>query len=376
MNLNCILNSDFFITYRTEIYYMIETLIKIALFFGGVMNLAGLLTIGERKISALMQDRVGPNRAYILGFTLWGLFHPVADGIKMIMKEDFIPARANKFLFTIAPFVSLIPVLTTFAFIPFGNQIEIFGHLVKLQIADVDISLFLLIAVSSLAIWGTFLGGFASSNNWGILGALRAAAQMISYEVVVGLSLVPVIMIYSSASLSELVVKQGGTVLGFIPNWGIFLQPVSFLIFFTAALAENKRTPFDVVEGESEIIGYFIEYSSMRFGAFMFGEYVEIILFSMLASIFFFGGWQVPYLYSDGFHIFNTVIVLPSFIVSLLQILSFMLKTVFFSVLILMIRWTLPRFRFDQIMKLCWKYLLPLSILNIILTAVVLRYVK
>lgn len=376
MNLNCILNSDFFITYRTEIYYMIETLIKIALFFGGVMNLAGLLTIGERKISALMQDRVGPNRAYIFGFTLWGLFHPLADGIKMIMKEDFIPAKANKFLFTIAPFVSLIPILTTFAFIPFGNQIEIFGHLVKLQIADIDISLFLLIAVSSLAIWGTFLGGFASSNNWGILGALRASAQMISYEVVVGLSLVPVIMIYSSASLSELVVRQGETILGFIPNWGIFLQPVSFLIFFTAALAENKRTPFDVVEGESEIIGYFIEYSSMRFGAFMFGEYVEIILFSMLASIFFFGGWQVPYLYSDGFHIFNTVITLPSFIISLLQILSFMLKTVFFSVLILMIRWTLPRFRFDQIMKLCWKYLLPLSILNIIVTAVVLRYVK
>ncbi len=368
--------SNILLNHKNDIYLIIETVLKIAAFYGGIMSLAGLLTIGERKISALMQDRIGPNRANIFKFTLWGLFHPMADGIKMIMKEDFIPKNASKILFTIAPVISMVPVLVVFAFIPFGNYLDLGFYKINFIILDSDLSFFLLIAISSLAIYGTFLGGFSSGNNWGILGAIRAQAQMISYEVVVVLSVLPVIMIYSASSLSDLTLKQSGTILGIIPNWGIFVQPVSFLIFFTAALAENKRTPFDVVEGESEIIGYFIEHGSMRFAAFMFAEYVEIILFSMLASIFFFGGWQVPYLNDQGFNLGSFFIPINHYLIVLMQLASFALKTVFFSVLVIMIRWTLPRFRFDQIMRLCWANLLPISVLNLLLTALIIRGIK
>ncbi len=362
--------------YKNEVYYIIETFVKIALFYGGVMSLAGLLTIGERKISALMQDRVGPNRANIFKFTLWGLFHPIADGIKMIMKEDFIPKNASKILFTLAPIIAMVPVLFVLGFIPFGNYLDLGFYKINFVIINSDFSFFLLVAISSLAIYGTFLGGFSSANNWGLLGAIRAQAQMISYEVVVVLSVLPVIMIYSATGLQDIIIKQSGTIGGIIPNWGIFLQPLSFLIFFAAALAENKRTPFDVVEGESEIIGYFIEHGSMRFAAFMFAEYVEIILFSMLISIFFFGGWQVPYLTQQGFNLGPVFIKLNHYIVVILQLASFAIKTIFFSVLIIMIRWTLPRFRFDQIMKLCWVYLLPLSIFNLLITALIIRGIR
>jgi len=367
---------DTFYIYKNEIYYLIETIIKIALFYGGIMSLAGFLTIGERKISALMQDRIGPNRANIWKFTLWGLFHPMADGIKMIMKEDFIPKNASKILFTIAPIISMIPVLIVFAFIPFGNYLDLGFYKIKFLILDVDLSFFLIVSISSLAIYGTFLGGFSSSNNWGILGSIRAQAQMISYEVVFVLSVLPVIMIYQSSTLSEIVLKQSGVILGFIPKWGLFLQPISFIIFFAATLAENKRTPFDVVEGESEIIGYFIEYGSMRFAAFMFAEYIEIILFSMLITIFFLGGWQFPYLYENGFNIGSFFIPLNHYIVVLIQLSFFAIKTIILSVLVIMIRWTLPRFRFDQIMKLCWQYLMPISLINLLITALILRGIR
>jgi len=367
---------NWLLIHKNEIYYIIETLLKIILFYGGIMNLAGLLTIGERKISALMQDRIGPNRANIWKFTLWGLFHPLADGIKMIMKEDFIPKKASKIIFTIAPIISMIPVLIVFAFIPFGDHLDLGFYKIKFVIIETDLSFFLLVAISSLAIYGTFLGGFSSANNWAILGAIRAQAQMISYEVIVVLSVLPVIMIFQSSTLSEIVIKQKEMIAGFIPKWGIFLQPLSFIIFFAAVLAENKRTPFDVVEGESEIIGYFIEYGSMRFAAFMFAEYIEIILFSMLITIFFLGGWNFPFLYDNGFIIGSISIPLNHYIIVLIQLLSFAIKTVLISVIVIMIRWTLPRFRFDQIMKLAWQYLMPLSLLNLLITALIIRGIR
>ncbi len=347
--------------------------VKVLVFLGGIMGFAGLLTLAERKVSALMQDRIGPNRASVFGFTFNGLFHPVADALKMIFKEDFVPGRAEKLLFTLAPFFALVPVLALFAVIPFGDYVTVLGCRVDLQIADLPLGLFFVLAMSGLAIYGVFLAGWASKNNFALLGAMRGAAQMVSYEVVLGLTLVGLLMIYGSAGLQDMVRAQGGLIHGFIPAWGIVYQPFAFILFLTAAIAENKRTPFDLVEGESEIIGYFMEYSSMRFAAFMFAEFVEIILVSMLAATLFFGGWQIPYLYETG-------IILPGglqlplnhYLVAALQVASFSVKTVFFSWFLLVVRWTLPRFRFDQLMGLCWKALLPLALLNIFITGAVL----
>ncbi len=348
-------------------------LLKVLVFMGGIMGFAALLTLAERKVSALMQDRIGPNRASVLGFALNGLFHPIADAIKMIMKEDFVPARAEKLLFTLAPFFALVPVLSLFAFIPFGDHVMLGGYRLDLQIADAPLALFYILALSGLAIYGTFLGGWASRNNFALLGAMRGAAQMVSYEVVLGLTLVGLVMIYGTAGLQDLVRAQGRLLFGFVPAWGVVVQPLAFVLFLVAAIAENKRTPFDLVEGESEIIGYFMEYSSMRFAGFMFAEFLEIILISMLCATLFFGGWQVPYLYGTGF-------VLPGggglplnhYLVSALQVGAFTAKTVFFSWFLLIVRWTLPRFRFDQLMSLCWKALLPLALLNILATGALL----
>ena len=346
---------------------------KVLVFLGGIMGFTALLTLAERKVSALMQDRIGPNRAAVFGFAFNGLFHPIADAIKMILKEDFVPARAEKLLFTLAPFFALVPVLALFAVIPFGDYITVLGYRVDLQIADLPLGLFFVLALSGLAIYGVFLGGWASKNNFALLGAMRGAAQMVSYEVVLGLTLVGLMMIYGSASLQAIVRAQGGLLFGFLPAWGVVYQPFAFILFLTAAIAENKRTPFDLVEGESEIIGYFLEYSSMRFAAFMFAEFIEIVLISMLAATLFFGGWQVPYLYETGF-LFPGGAQLPlnHYLVSALQVGAFSAKTVFFSWFLLIIRWTLPRFRFDQLMSLCWKALLPLALLNILITGAVL----
>ena len=365
--------TPFFEANRDLLIFSGAAALKVLVFMGGIMGFAALLTLAERKVSALMQDRVGPNRASVFGFAFNGLFHPIADAFKMIFKEDFMPARAEKLLFTLAPVFALFPVLALFAFIPFGDYVMVYGYRLELQIAELPTALFFVLALSGLAIYGTFLAGWASKNNFALLGALRGAAQMISYEVALGLTLVGLLMIYGSAGLQDMVRAQGKLLFGFIPAWGVVYQPFAFILFLTAAMAENKRTPFDLVEGESEIIGYFIEYSSMRFAAFMFAEFIEMILISMLAATLFFGGWQVPYLYETGFILpGGKALALNHYLVSALQVGSFTVKTVFFSWFLLVVRWTLPRFRFDQLMGLCWKALLPLALLNILITGAVL----
>lgn len=367
--------SGFYEANSDIILFIAGTALKVLLFLNGVMGFTALLTLAERKVSALMQDRVGPNRAAIFGLALNGLFHPVADGIKMVLKEDFVPGRAQKLLFTLAPFFALVPVLAVFAVIPFGDHVMVFGYKLDLQIADIPLGLFLVLALSGLAIYGVFLGGWASRSNFALLGAMRGAAQMVSYEVVLGLTLVGLLMIYGSASLQDLVRAQGRLLFGWLPAWGVVVQPFAFVLFLVAAIAENKRTPFDLVEGESEIIGYFMEYSSMRFAAFMFSEFVEIILVSMLSATLFFGGWQVPYLYDTGFLLpGGKAIALNHYLVVLLQLASFGAKTVFFSWFLLVVRWTLPRFRFDQLMDLCWRRLLPLALFNILATGAALLW--
>ena len=352
-------------------------LVKVLLVLFGLLQLAGLLTWAERKQSAIIQDRVGPNRANLGRLTLAGLLHPVADGIKMITKEDFIPEGANRFLHTLAPAAALFPALVVFAVIPFGDVVRLLDRDIPLQVANINVGVIYIFAISSLAVYGTMLAGWASNNNYSLLGGLRASSQMLSYEISMGLSILGILMIYQSAQLDVIVREQGKLLWGFLPMWGIFLQPLAFILFLGAALAENKRVPFDLPEGESEIIGYFVEYSSMKFGMFFLAEFVEIIIVAGLTTTLFFGGWQVPYLQADGFHwpFAPGVWALPHGIVVLLQIGAFSLKVLLGCWFLLLIRWTLPRFRYDQVMHMGWKIWLPLALLNLFVTAIVVLLV-
>lgn len=355
----------------------IIVLAKAGLVIFALLNLAGLLTWAERKQSAIMQDRVGPNRANLGKLTLAGLLHPVADGIKMITKEDFIPEGANRTLHTLAPAVALFPALVVFAVIPFGDTLLLFGREITLQVAQLNVGIVYIFAISSLAVYGTMLAGWASNNNYSLLGGLRASSQMISYELSIGLSILGLVLIYETAMLDEIVRQQGELLWGFIPKWGIVLQPFAFILFLGAALAENKRVPFDMPEGESEIIGYFVEYSSMKFGMFFLAEFVEIIIVSGLVTTLFFGGWQVPYLQATGFVFPFELgsIPLPHLLVVLIQVGAFSIKVLIGCWILLVIRWTLPRFRYDQIMHLGWKVWFELALINLLLTAVVVLLV-
>lgn len=356
---------------------IIFTFIKIAIMLGGFITLAALLTWAERKQSAAMQDRIGPNRASIFGKTAYGLFHPMADGIKLITKEDFVPEKANKMLHTLAPCFALFPALVTYAIIPFGDVLRIGNSIVPLQVADLSVGILFIFSFSSIAVYGIMLGGWASYNNYSLIGGLRGASQMISYEVAMGLSVIGVLMVFQSIRLDEIVRAQGVLLGGWIPKWGVIVQPVAFIIFMTAIIAENKRTPFDLPEGESEIIGYFLEYSSMKWGMFYLGEFIEVAVAGGLITTLFFGGWQIPYLMSSGFHFpWGTVINLPHLLVVIMQVSAFFIKTIFFCWFMLLIRWTFPRFRYDQLMWLGWKGMLPICLANIFITGVVLLWLQ
>lgn len=342
-----------------------------------LVSMAAIMTWVERKESAIVQDRLGANRADILGLRIIGLFQPMADGIKMFFKEDFVPARADKALHLLAPLLAFFPAMVTFAVIPFGGTLKIGSLEIPLQIAQLNIGYLYILAFGGISIYGTVLAGWSSNNKYSLLGGLRASAQMISYEVCLGLSLVALLMVYGSLRLDVIVENQGRLLFGFLPAWGIFLQPVSFLLFFPAAVAETKRVPFDLPEGESEIIGYYTEYSSMKFGLFYFAEFVEIIVVSALTATLFFGGYQVPWLFADGFHFpWGSVWHLSNPLVILLQVVSLFVKIAFFCWLQVLIRWTLPRFRYDQLMRLCWTGLMPLAMLNILLTGGILLLIQ
>jgi NADH-quinone oxidoreductase subunit H len=331
------------------------------------------LTWLERKESALIQDRLGANRASIFGIRIIGLFQPFADAIKMIFKEDFVPSFSRKFLHTMAPFISFFFVAITIAAIPFGDILRIGERTINLQILDFNVGLLFILAMLSLGIYGIIISGWASNNRYTLTGGLRGAAQVISYEVALGLSLIGLIMVYPSLRLSSIVLYQGELLFGFLPKWGIFLQPLGFVIFLFAALAETKRVPFDLPEGESEIIGFFTEYSGLKWGLFMMTDFMEIIIVSTLLTTLFFGGWQVPWLASDGFHFpWGGELMLPHLVVVLLQVAAFNIKVFFFCWLQILIRWTYPRFRYDQVMDLGWKLLVPLSLVNIIGTGIIM----
>jgi NADH-quinone oxidoreductase subunit H len=350
-----------------------------------VMPLASLLTWAERRQSAMMQDRLGPNRANIGPFRLWGILHFIADAVKMIGKEDFIPERAHKALFSLAPILALAPVLIAFAIIPFGPTIyphELTNVLdlrvgwdmsddITMQMYEVDFGLLFYFAILTVANYGATIAGWASYNKWALLGGLRASSQMMSYEVSMGLSLMGVFLIMGTLEPGAMVDWQSWDVV----RWGIVVQPAAFLLFFTASIAETKRAPFDLPEGEPEIIGYFVEYSGIRWGMFFLAEFIEIVFISAVMTSVFLGGYHVPFLHADGFHIFGSVTYLPHGLVVLLQFAAFGAKVVMFCWLQLAIRWTVPRFRPDQLMQLGWKVLLPLALANLMVTALVKLFV-
>jgi len=347
--------------------------VKIVLALVWFLLLTLYLTWAERKESAVLQDRVGANRASVFGLRLIGLFQPFADAIKMIFKEDFVPAFSQKFLHTIAPFLSFFFVAVTISGIPFADSIRLGDRIIPLQILDFNVGLLFILAMLSLGIYGIILSGWASNNRYTLLGSMRGAAQLISYEVGLGLSLVGLIMVFPSLKLSQIVGYQGGLLFGFLPRWGIFIQPLGFVVFFVAALAETKRVPFDMPEGESEIIGFFTEYGGLKWGLFMMTDFMEIIIISSLVTTLFFGGWQVPWLGADGFHFpGGGQWLLARWLVIVFQIVAFNLKVFFFCWLQILIRWTYPRFRYDQVMDLGWKLLIPLSLVNIVGTGVIL----
>ncbi len=356
-----------------------------------VMPVASLLTWAERRQSAMMQDRLGPNRANIrVPFTrvqlrLWGITHFLADAVKMIFKEDFVPAKAHKPLFTLAPILALAPVLIAFALIPFGPPINWsrLGEVLPpsaapggvatgepLQVFVAEFGLLFYFAVASLANYGATIAGWASYNKWALLGGLRASSQMMAYEVAMGLAIMGMFLVTGT-------LEPGGIVAWQVQHtWGVVAQPVAFLLFFTAAIAETKRAPFDLPEGEPEIVGYFVEYSGLRFGMFFLGEFIEVVFAAAVIVTVFFGGWHFPFLHYDGWHLGGVVWFLPHWAVVLFGIFFWTVKVVFFCWLQLLIRWTLPRFRPDQLMALGWKKLLPLSLANIMITAMVLLWNK
>jgi NADH-quinone oxidoreductase subunit H len=343
--------------------------IKAIFLLSCVLTMTSLLTWMERKQSAVMQDRLGANRASILGIRAFGLSHIPADALKMVFKEDYIPPGGDRLLHTMAPFLALFFALMSFAAIPFGDSIQIAGRSISLQVFPFNAGLLFVFAMMSMGIYGTFLGGFSSNNKYAFLGGLRASSQMISYEITMGATLVGLLMIFGTLDLAGLGRAQGELLWGWLPKWGIFLQPLGCLLFLVAGFAETKRVPFDLPEGESEIIGYSLEYSSMKFGAFFMTDFIETILIAALLTTLFFGAWQVPYLQADGFSFpWGGTCALSTLTVAVLQFAAFAAKIVFFCWFLLLIRWTLPRFRYDQLMHLGWKILLPLSILNIFAT--------
>ncbi|MDP8228804.1 MAG: NADH-quinone oxidoreductase subunit NuoH [Candidatus Electryoneaceae bacterium] len=354
-------------------FLIIAASIKVIAVISIVLGLATILTWVERKQSAVMQDRIGANRADIFGIRIIGLFQPFADAIKMITKEDFVPPFADKKLHMLAPALTFIPVILVFAVIPLGPPIEIAGRVVTMQIADINIGLLYIFAFGGLAVYGSVIGGWASNNKYTVIAGIRSTAQMISYEVCLGLSLIGAIMIYGSVELGEMVSAQSGHWFGVIPRWGIFMQPLAIFLFLPAAIAENKRVPFDLPECESEILGYFTEYSGLKAGLFMMSEFIEMVIVGILFTVIFLGGWQVPWLVngSEGWIWFGSISI-SNGLALFLQFGSFWIKLAFLIYFLTLVRWTLPRFRYDQVMKLGWKYLLPLALLNLFITGVVL----
>ncbi|HRO07295.1 MAG TPA: NADH-quinone oxidoreductase subunit NuoH [Saprospiraceae bacterium] len=322
--------------------------------------IAAYSTYAERKVAAFMQDRIGPNRAGPMG-----ILQPLADGLKMFMKEEIIPQEANRYLFILGPAISMATALMTSAVIPWGPDLNLFGQTVSLQVADINIGILYVMGVVSLGIYGIMIGGWASNNKYSLLGSIRASTQMISYELAMGMSIVAVIMTTGSLSIGHMVSSQAGST-GMA--WNVFYQPLGFIIFLICAFAETNRTPFDLPECETELVGgYHTEYSSMKLGFYLFSEYVNMFISSAIIASLYFGGYNFPFM---NIVQENTGEIMFAIICAVV----FLIKILFFIFFFMWVRWTIPRFRFDQLMNLGWKILLPLSILNMLITGFFILY--
>lgn len=332
----------------------IPSMVLILALFALTMLIALYTTFAERKVAAFMQDRIGPNR-----FGPGGMFQPLADGVKMFLKEEIIPVASNKFLFILGPSIAMVAALMTGVVIPWGDELTLFGVTFPLQITDLNFGLLYIFAVVSIGVYGIMIGGWASNNKFSLLGAIRASSQVISYEISMGLSIIALLLITGSLSMKEIVEQQHGF------NWNIWYQPIGFLIFITCAFAECNRLPFDLPECETELIGgYHTEYSSMKLGFFLFAEYINMFISSAVMSTLYFGGYNFPFM--------DQLLELTQSqnLVTLVGTAFFFGKIFFFIFFFMWIRWTIPRFRYDQLMNLGWKVLIPLALLNILLTGI------
>ena len=325
--------------------------VKVLIVFAVTMLTVLIMIYAERRVSAFMQGRLGPNRV-----GPQGLLQPIADGIKFLMKEDIIPAGVDKPVYLLAPAMLLIPALMTFAVIPFGASITLFGRNIPLQVADINVGILYILALTSIGVYGLVLAGWSSNSKYPLIGGLRSSAQLISYELAMGLAIVSIVLLAGSLRLNDIIANQQG----YFFSWNICKQPLAFLIFLIAIYAETNRLPFDLTEAEQELVGgYHTEYSSMKFAMFFMAEYANMITGAALTVTLFFGGWDVPFINESSMGIPGVI----------LSILSFAFKTAFFLFLYIWVRWTFPRFRYDQLMNIGWKVLLPLALINIFITA-------
>ncbi len=334
--------------------FVLFSAIKVLCVFAVVMPMIAYSVMAERRISAWIQDRVGPNRV-----GPFGLLQPLADGLKFLLKEDFTPEYVRKAYFWLAPAITAIPAFLTLAVIPFGSTLGA----QKMVIADLNVGILYTFGIVSLGVYGIVLAGYASNSKYPFLGGIRSSAQMISYEIAMGMSVIPIFMLVGDLNLSKVIEFQTGTFLWVLPNWLVFKQPLAFVIFLVAAFAETNRLPFDLPESETELVGgYHTEYSSMKFALFFLGEYANMIASSAMMVTLFFGGWTLPWLGEPA----------NSLAAGLLHIGIFLGKLLFFMVLFIWVRWMLPRFRYDQLMDLGWRRFIPLALANIVVTAVVM----
>jgi len=335
-----------------EFAFILEKFILIVVVFVITLVIAMYSTLAERKVAGFMQDRLGPDRAGI-----FGILQPLCDGGKFFFKEEIIPAGAHRPLFILGPTLAIITACIGSAVIPWGQALTIGDRVIELQVADVNVGILYIFGVVALGVYGIMLGGWASNNKFSLMGAVRAASQSISYELAMGLSIIALLMVTQSLSLKEIVAQQEGFV-----NWNVWSQPLGFLIFLICAFAETNRVPFDLPECETELVGgYHTEYSSMKLGLYMFSEYINMFVSSALMASIYFGGYNFPFMYDLG---------LSANWITIIGVLVFFAKIFAFIFFFMWIRWTLPRFRYDQLMNLGWKMLIPLALANIALTGV------
>jgi len=418
-----------------------ESLAKIGFMFALIMGMVVVLIWMERKGAAYIQDRTGPNRAAILGIRLAGLVHPVADVFKLLFKEDITPDGRHRALYNLAPWLVMTIALSTYAVVPFGDFLTVAGRQVPLVVADLDVGLLFILAIASLGTYGVVMAGWAANNKFTFLGGVRATAQMISYEINMGLALMGLILVFASLRITDITAGQADLLWGWLPKWGVVVQPLGFILFLVSVFAETNRNPFDLPEVESEIVaGYHLEYSSMKFALFFMAEYAHMVIGAALIATLYFGGYQIPWLprpaleahagtlltvklvavalvslliallfmrrvqrekgkFGDardrepvlGMGLWLVVAVAAagalllkpwaigpagaSVFASLAQVGAFLVKLVFFAWLFIWVRWTLPRFRYDQLMRLGWKVMLPLGLANLVVTALVVALV-